>query len=95
MCSVGLSFALTSLCFREGLFLYAITGVSWKMSRSVLFLRINFQCFLMMSLSLLASSQNGVTKANFLWFSLGCTKILVGFTFAYGIYCGWGWQSSK
>ena len=28
--SVGLSLARTSLCFREGLFLYAITGGSGK-----------------------------------------------------------------
>ena len=62
---MGLSFALTSLCFREELFLYAITGGSGKICRSVLLLRISFQCSLMISLSLLASSQNCVTKTNF------------------------------
>ena len=33
--SVGLSLAQTSLCFREGLFLYAITGGSGKIQLSV------------------------------------------------------------
>ena len=44
--SMGLSLAQTSLCFREGLFLYAITGGSGKIQLSVLLFWINFQCFL-------------------------------------------------
>ena len=39
------------------------------MSRRVLLLWINFQCFFMISMSLLASSQNCVTKTSFLWFA--------------------------
>ena len=38
---MGLSFALTSLCFREELFLYAITGGSGKICHRVLLVRIN------------------------------------------------------
>ena len=41
----GLSFALTSLCFREGLFLYAMTGGSGKIPLNVLLFWISFQCF--------------------------------------------------
>ena len=44
--SVGLSLARTNLCFKEGLFLYAITGGSGKIQLSVLSFWISFQCFL-------------------------------------------------
>ena len=44
--SVGFSLARTSLFFREGLFLNAITGGSGKMELRVLLFRISFQCFL-------------------------------------------------
>jgi hypothetical protein len=40
------SLALTSFCFKEGFALNAITGGSGKISPSVLFCSINFQCFL-------------------------------------------------
>ena len=51
--SIGFSLALTSLCFRDELFLYTITGGSGK---------IRF----IVCLSLLASSQNCVMNTNFL-----------------------------
>ena len=46
--SIGFSFARTSLCRRDGLFLYAITGGFWKFKiwLNVPLLWINFQCFL-------------------------------------------------
>ena len=62
---IGLSLARTSLFFREGLFLYAITGGSGKMELSSLLFLISVQCFLIICLSLLVSSQNCVTKSPF------------------------------
>ena len=50
--SVGFSFARTSLCRRDGLFLYAITGGSGKIWLNVLLFWISFQCFLSICLSL-------------------------------------------
>ena len=44
--SMDFSLARTSLCFREGWFLYAITGGSGKMRFSILLFLINFQCVL-------------------------------------------------
>ena len=50
--SIGFSFARTSLCRRDGLFLYAITWGSGKIWLNVLFFWTNFQCFLSIFLSL-------------------------------------------
>ena len=55
--AIGFSLARTNFCFREGLFLYAIPGGSGKTDLSVLLFLISFQCFLIICLSLLASSQ--------------------------------------
>ena len=62
--AIGFSLARTDFCFREGLFLYAITGGSGKIDLSVLL-------FLIICLSLLASSQNCVTKTNFCLLTFG------------------------
>ena len=59
--AIGFNLARTNL-FQGRLFLYAITGGSGKMDLSVSLFFINFQCFLIICLSLLASSQNCVTK---------------------------------
>ena len=48
--AIGFSLARTNFCFREGLFLYAITGGSGKIDLSVLLFLISI------CLSLLASS---------------------------------------
>ena len=69
--AIGFNLARTNFCFRERLFLYAITGGSGKMDLSVSLFFINFQCFLIICLSLLASSQNCVTKTSFCFLALG------------------------
>ena len=68
--SIGFSLALSSLCFRDGLFLYAITRGSGKIRFNALLFLINFQCSLIICLSLLASSQNCVTNTNFFLLSV-------------------------
>ena len=49
--AIGFNLARTNFCFRERLFLYAITGGSGKMDLSVSLFFINFQCFLITCLS--------------------------------------------
>ena len=63
--AIGFNLARTNFCFRERLFLYAITGGSGKIDLSIVLFWISFQCFLITCLSLLASSQNCVTKTSF------------------------------
>ena len=69
--SMVFSLARTSFCFKEGLFLNAITEGSGKIELRVLSFWIDFQCFLIICFSLVASSQNCVTKINFFFRSLG------------------------
>ena len=63
--SIGSNFALTSLFFREGLPLNAIIGVFGNMFLNVSNLCISFQCFLIICLSLFASSLNCVMNTSF------------------------------
>ena len=72
---MGFSLARTSLCFKEGLFVNAITGGSGKIRFNVSSFLISFQCFFIICLSLWASSQNCVTKTNFFLLSLGFFRI--------------------
>ena len=78
--SMDFNLARTSLCFKEGLFLYAITGGSGKIWFSVLLFWINFQCFLSICLSLWASSQNCVTETNLLYLGFSLNRIWLNLT---------------
>ena len=82
--SSGFSLALTSFFYREGLAIYAITGVLGKSGSAVHYFFINFQCFLkILLIPFILSVLCSKYECQVVWFGLSFFK--ASFLSLYGI----------